>query len=190
MNEIKHKILTCARDCFLEDGLSHLSMRKVAGCVGVSATALYRHYADKEALLYQVIVQGFRIFAGYLQRVDKSQEPLRLLEQTAMAYLNFALTERAYYEMMFMLSEQMTGLKRINREGAAEVRGTFELLQQRVQLAIDADALERNDSYIAAYGFWAFAHGQISLHLCGKTGLEDKAFASTYRNLMREYLHR
>lgn len=126
VSEIKQHILACARDCFLKEVLSHFSMRKVVACVGVSTTAIYRHSADRETLLYQVILQGFRIFAGYMMRIDESLEQMTKPEQTAQTYLYFAPTERAYYEMMFMSSEQMTGLKRINREGETELRGTFE----------------------------------------------------------------
>ncbi|MFO7593517.1 MAG: TetR/AcrR family transcriptional regulator [Pseudomonadota bacterium] len=189
MSEIKQRILACARDCFLKEGLSYFSMRKVAGCVGVSATALYRHYDDREALLFHVILEGFRIFSGYLNRVDESQEPGVVLEETTTAYLNFALAEPAYYEVMFMTSEQMTGLKRINKEGAGQVKGTFDLLHQRVRAAMEAGVLDRDDAYMIAYGIWAYAHGQISLYLCGRTGMGQSSFVDTYKRLMRHYLY-
>jgi len=184
MSESKVDILNCARDLFLEEGLSHFSMRKVAACVGFSATALYRHYANKEALLFHVLLHGFRIFSDYLTRVDEGQEPMACLEDTAAAYLNFALDEHAYYEMMFMSSEQMTGLKKLNEGGIDGFQQTFAILQRRVQNAIAAGVLQSTDSFTAAYAIWAFAHGQIALYLCGRIELGREQFVTLYRELM------
>lgn len=190
MSEVKEQILTCARDLFLEEGLSRFSMRKVASCAGISATAIYRHYANKEELLFYVILRGFRIFTDYLKRVDERLEPLQLLEATVMAYLDFALNESAYYEMMFMSSEQITGLKQLNQDGIAETRHTFEILEQRVQRAIDAGVLNRADSFSGAFEIWAFAHGQISLYLCGHTKMGEEQFINTYKELFASYIKR
>ncbi len=190
MGESKEQILNCARDIFLEEGLSHFSMRKVATCVGVSATALYRHYTNKEALLFHVLLRGFRIFADYLNRVDEGQEPLACLKATAAAYLDFALNEHAYYEMMFMSSEQMTGLKKLNEDGADEMQQTFAILQRRVQNAIAASTLQTTDSFAGAYSIWAYAHGQIALYLCGRTELGREQFITLYQELMAAHLRK
>lgn len=189
MSGSKEQILACARDIFLEEGLSHFSMRKVAACVGFSATALYRHYVNRDELLFQVILKGFRIFSGYLQQVDERQEPLTCLEATTTAYLNFALNEPAYYQMMFMSSEEMTGLKRLSEEGAAEMQQTFEILQRRVQRAVDADVIETDDSRATAFAIWAYAHGQISLYLCGRANMEKRDLVSLYHKSMGAHLH-
>jgi len=188
MTESKEQILNCARDIFIEEGLAHFSMRRVAACVGVSATAIYRHFADKEDLLFQVLLRGFRIFTEYLRRVDEGQDPLACLDATADAYLNFALDERTYYEMMFMSSEQMTGLKRLNEEGANEMQRTFEILHRRVARAMEAGALKGQDSYLGAYAIWSYAHGQVALHLCGRAGLGREAFVATYRALVQAHI--
>ncbi|HEY0721983.1 MAG TPA: TetR/AcrR family transcriptional regulator [Gammaproteobacteria bacterium] len=187
---MKDKILLCARDLFLAEGMSHFSMRKVATCAGISATAIYRHFADKEALLFHVLLKGFRIFARYLQRVDEASPPPLQLQATVMQYLDFALREQAYYEMMFLSSEQMTGLKRLTDEGNDEMQQTFELLQQRVQRAIDGGHISATDAHRAAFGIWAYAHGQIALFIAGRTGMNRKAFVEVYRGLMSDYLQR
>lgn len=188
MSDVKEQILICARDIYLEEGLSRFSMRKVAACVGVSATAIYRHYANKEELLFHVLLRGFRIFAGYLMRVDEGLEPLALLEATARAYLDFALKEPAYYGMMFMSSEQITGFKKLNQDGLAEMRGTFEILQQRVERAISAKLLSGKDSLTVAFGIWAFAHGQISLFLAGRSEMDQEQFIKIYQELFAAYI--
>src|SRR5690242_7163071 len=50
----KARLLTEARDLYLEDGFARFSLREVARRVGISAPAVYRHYNSKEALLAEV----------------------------------------------------------------------------------------------------------------------------------------
>lgn len=54
--------MDAAKEEFLHNGYENASMRAIAGKVGVSATALYRHFADKEALfcaLIEPVLQEF-----------------------------------------------------------------------------------------------------------------------------------
>lgn len=190
MSESREQILTCARDIFLDEGMLHFSMRKVAACVGVSATALYRHFASKEELLIHVLLRGFQIFAGYLQRVDETRPPLQVLGDTINAYADFALREQAYYEMMFMISEQMTGLKQLSKDGANEMQHTFDILHERVKRCIESGDIVVDDSYRTAFAVWAFAHGQISLFINGRSGLKRKEFIAVYHQLMNDYIQR
>ena len=188
MSESKELILSCARDIFLKEGLSHFSMRKVASCVGMSATALYRHYTNKEELLFQVLLRGYRIFSRYLEKINDTQAPLGCLEKSMLAYLNFALAEKPYYEVMFMSNDQMTGLKKLNSAGAEEMRHSFELLQNRVQRAIEQKLVKTDDSYVASFALWAYAHGQVSLFLSGRAEVSRKQFVKVYTSLMKSYI--
>lgn len=165
-------------------------MRKVATCVGVSATALYRHYANRDELLFQVLLQGFRLFADYLNAIEEVQKPCESLQATVGAYLHFALNERGYYEVMFMSNQQVSGLSRLHAQGADEMQQTFGILQRRVQRAMEEGCLGVGDSREVAFGIWAFAHGQIALYYSGKAQLERKVFITTYKRLMGQYLER
>ncbi len=64
----EHDILAAARDLYLTHGLTGFSMRKVADAVGISATAIYRHFDGREALILAVVDEGFRRFGTYLYR--------------------------------------------------------------------------------------------------------------------------
>jgi len=134
------------------------------------------------------MLRGYRIFSRYLEKINDTQEPLLCLEKTMLAYLNFALAEKPYYEVMFMSNDQMTGLKKLNTEGATEMRRSFELLQQRVQRAIDQKLVNTDDSYVAAFGLWAYAHGQTSLFLSGRAEVSRQQFVKVYRSLMKYYI--
>jgi hypothetical protein len=64
----------------------------------------------------------------------------------------------------------------------------FETLQQRVQWAIVAGLFDSRGRQRCAFGIWAYAHGQISLYLAGRSGMDRAPFIDNYRWLMAAYL--
>lgn len=52
------EILDAAKRLFTEEGYAQATMRRIAAEVGVSPTALYLHFADKEAIL-RAIAEDF-----------------------------------------------------------------------------------------------------------------------------------
>jgi AcrR family transcriptional regulator len=55
----QNEILAAAREILTRKGERGVTMRAVAERVGVTATAIYRHYRDKAALLEQMARTGF-----------------------------------------------------------------------------------------------------------------------------------
>ena len=55
------KILTVAKQEFLEKGFMEASMRSIASKLGITATALYRHYRDKEAIFDALVAPAFQV---------------------------------------------------------------------------------------------------------------------------------
>lgn len=64
--DLRAACLRAARELLEEDGSAGLSLRAVARRAGVSATAPYRHFADRDALVSGVAAQGYRELAGEL----------------------------------------------------------------------------------------------------------------------------
>lgn len=64
--DLRAACLRAARELLEEDGSAGLSLRAVARRAGVSATAPYRHYADRDALVSAVAAEGYRELAGEL----------------------------------------------------------------------------------------------------------------------------
>lgn len=90
------------------NGESGLSMRKLASHVGVSRTAAYHHFANKEELLCAIAEEGFERFTKILTIKNTEQ-----LEQTSQnhakktikhfvhSYMAFATENAEYYDLMF-----------------------------------------------------------------------------------------
>ena len=102
MHETRQAILETARDLYAEEGSLAISMRKIAEQVGISATAIYRHFDDKEHLLLEVCSEGFTLFGASLMKGLRGKTALERLELTGLGYRDFALEHPQYYRVMFM----------------------------------------------------------------------------------------
>lgn len=78
---------------------SELSLRALARELGVSANAVYRHFADKDALLSALAAEGFRRFAREQReaRAQVATDPVA----TGLGYIRFAQRHPALFRLMF-----------------------------------------------------------------------------------------
>ena len=83
-------------------GVEALTLRDVGAGLGVSRTALYRHFADKTALLAAVATDGFRALRTALQESwDGAGHGQVGFEAQGLAYVRFALAHPGHYRVMF-----------------------------------------------------------------------------------------
>jgi AcrR family transcriptional regulator len=79
-----------------------LSVRAVTAHAGVSATALYLHFTDKDDLLAAVKERCFEELRRYLQAgAAQTDEPRGQLAAMGLAYLQFAEDRIGYYRVLF-----------------------------------------------------------------------------------------
>ncbi|GAB4354765.1 MAG: TetR/AcrR family transcriptional regulator [Gammaproteobacteria bacterium] len=86
-----------------EQGLEGVTMRRLSERIGVSRTAAYRHFADKQMLLRAVAEEGFLRFRKALRagRERYPDDPRLAFRAMGSAYLRFALDHPTYYRLMF-----------------------------------------------------------------------------------------
>ncbi len=74
--DLRRALIVEALRTIQQDGAAALTLRGVGENLGVSRTALYRHFADKQALLNEVAVEGFRLLAdGPARGVGERRAP-------------------------------------------------------------------------------------------------------------------
>ncbi len=83
-----------------DNGVSGLSMRRLADKVQVSRTAPYHHFSDKHALLCALAEQGFREFSTCMSGVQGHDQPDEILGYVH-SYIRFAAAEPEKYDLMF-----------------------------------------------------------------------------------------
>jgi AcrR family transcriptional regulator len=158
------KILTCARDIFLEKGLNGMSMRAIGTKVGISATAIYRHYTNREALIYQVLLEGHKVFATYMFSSLDGRDPIERLSLCGSAYLKFAMDQSKYYEMLFLTAIPL-GKHPIPEELVRKDQANYQFLLDRVQECLEAKLIRADDAKAVSMAIWAQCHGLITLWL-------------------------
>jgi AcrR family transcriptional regulator len=86
-----------------EEGAPALTLRAAARRAGVSHSAPYRHFADKEALLAAIAEEGFDTLADEVVAASARfpGAPRAQLEEAGWAYVRFALTHPDHLRVMF-----------------------------------------------------------------------------------------
>src|SRR5262245_40927410 len=83
-------------------GVAHLTLRTVGRKLGVSRSALYRHFADKQALLAAVGREGFRMLRDAVADAwDRHAHGPAGFEAMGTAYVQFAIAHPSHYRVMF-----------------------------------------------------------------------------------------
>ena len=150
-----------------DDGVAALTLRAVGARLGVSRTALYRHFADKSALLNAVSEDGFRRLGDTLERAWRDAgEGVPGFEEMGRAYVRFALDNPSHYRVMFGV-----WTSRQQDDSALRAAGTraFQLLVDALA-ALQREGLTRGDEpavAIARY-VWATVHGIAMLGIDGR----------------------
>ena len=96
---LKTALLDAADALLDEGGAGAVSLREAARRAGVSATAPYRHFADKEALLAALATRGFEQFGAALE--DAARDESDPLAAMGLAYVRFALARPGRFRLMF-----------------------------------------------------------------------------------------
>ena len=87
-------ILHEAAALFAERGFSGVSLEDIGGAVGVSGPALYRHFANKQALLGAILVEvSERLLAGGREVLAAQDDPVAQLDAIIDFHVEFALRD-------------------------------------------------------------------------------------------------
>jgi AcrR family transcriptional regulator len=159
-SDLEAAILAAARDVLAQRGLDGLSMRAVAERVGVSATALYHYFENKDALVERVVQSGFLRFGEYLQEAAErhphgSLERVRALGE---AYVHFALENQAYFRVLFSLRPGHP-----QKIGDLPDGGGYGLLRAAVVDSMAAGTMRRTDPDLVVMYLWSMTHGLVTI---------------------------
>lgn len=159
-----------AADALLADAgtVERLSLRGIARAAGITAPAIYAHFATKEALVAAVIERRFAGLADALEAVaptggDESgvpssapADPADLVRARARAYVRFGLEHPGVYAAIFGPGADHLGLA---FEGSPGQR-VFALLLDPVAAAVSPHGAE---PFARAADLWAALHGVVTL---------------------------
>jgi AcrR family transcriptional regulator len=146
-------------------GVEGLTLRGIGKTLGVSRTALYRHFADKSALLAAVGTEGFRrLRLDTLQAWERGGGGFPGLQAMGMAYVRFAVSNPSHYKVMFggfLKAQEM------DPELSAEGFGAFQVLVEALATMRREGVVRRDDPLALAHFVWGAVHGVSMLVIDG-----------------------
>jgi AcrR family transcriptional regulator len=169
------------------DGPTHLTMRLIAAEAGITATALYRHYDDKEALLRDVVRAVYGVFKAYMLAEAEGAAPSAWLRLGISRYRQFALDHPKYYELLFVTPHGI-GIDRYPTDFLRGKSPTFRRLTDAVSACMESGALRRGVPADVALSIFAHMHGLIMLHFAGRFGDDADTFRAFYDKSMEHLL--
>jgi AcrR family transcriptional regulator len=101
--DLKNALIQAGRELLERTGSEEFDLRTLSRTVGVSHAAPYRHFADKRALIYSIVEEGFKELAEALEKALAStvQKTEDRLQAVAVAYVRFARQNPALMREMF-----------------------------------------------------------------------------------------
>jgi AcrR family transcriptional regulator len=161
---VRGAILQAAGELLLELGYEAFSLRRVAERVGYTATTIYRYFTDKDALLYAVTEEGFRLFAARLRASAAGRpDPFDSLEAMGLAYIDFGLEQPVYYRVMFLERPDLLWRRFPDRPGSR--MESFGVLRAAVEAAVASGRTLSSDVLAISNALWAQTHGTVALAL-------------------------
>jgi AcrR family transcriptional regulator len=141
-----------------------VSIRAIARAAGVSPTAAYRHFSDRDELLCAAVGTCFEEFAQeMLERTQGLDDPFERLRETGRAYLDYAMAEHGHYRVLFSNPVPMdSGL--VDEDSAG--KAAFTQLVDIVQSCLDQGAPTRTDDAVfLSFQVWTWIHGIVDLRI-------------------------
>ncbi len=165
--DLRLRLLKTASEIISKEGLKKLTMRALSNQVGVSRTALYRHFENKDALLLAIAEEGFNELTIWYQKInrDKSIDSLSRLQNIGLAYIEFAIKNPGAFRLMF--GQEITQQQRPAKL-CSDAKETFNEYLIAVKAFQDEKNITLGDYSILANYSWAAVHGLAILLIDGQ----------------------
>jgi AcrR family transcriptional regulator len=165
--DLKNALIKAGIEILAKEGVGSLSLRSVAKKAGVSHSAPYAHFTDKQALIAAISTEGYRRIFERIEAATEQYEgdPQRQLLEAGWAYLQFAMDDPDHFKISLSGSVEQErdypDLKAASKAGFAAIVKIVDACQaQGLFAGAPADA--------AAVSLWSMVHGLACLVLEGQ----------------------
>lgn len=165
--ETRERIVQAAVELLLAEGVGGFSMRKVAAKAGYTATAIYFHFPDREALLGEVCARQFGAFRQSFERVGRVADPIERLVKMGKVFVDFGMEHPDHYRLMFLSSNFNVIKKEAFIERGNPAQDCYAYLKATITDAMAAGRFrpEFTDADELCQFFFASVHGLVALHI-------------------------
>jgi AcrR family transcriptional regulator len=165
--DLKNALIEAGIKILSKEGVGGLSLRKVAKQAGVSHSAPYAHFTDKQSLIAAISTEGFKQLYAELDAaiLSHASDPKEQLMEGAWAYVQFAMNNTDTFKIMF------SGVLEKEKDYPAFVEishKTFDRVADIVRACQAVSILRPVPTEILAIAVWGQLHGIISLIMEGQ----------------------
>jgi len=173
VNLVKERILDSALDIIVTEGLSALTMRRLAKSIDMAASNIYNYYANKDEIYITLMIKGFRQLIADLQSVlSEGTDPLIHARKCIQTYLDFGISNNRYYEIMFSSSTpKYRDYLGTEQEALSAQEHAVSMELAELSLGLLGRLAEANGKSLSAQNgkliftsIWSLLHGMVSLH--------------------------
>lgn len=159
--DLRKALVTAGLKSLRKKNSDGLSLREVARSVGVSATSVYRHFPDKQALAEALCTEGSQMLARSLRKAMASSGGGQAgLDASGLAYVHFAIKNPALFRLMSTASSTVSLYSDTENPAIQELLGNVATV-----LPKNATAQQHQ---IRALHAWSIVHGIAMLILEGR----------------------
>lgn len=165
-HELREVIVRVATDLLAAHGdVNGLTMRAVATAAGVTAPSVYRHFADKQALVRTVITERFDEFTDLLRAaaVAAGVQPGARLDAITGAYVRWGLDQPGHYRVLFSATNAGPAGLALDTDTEHPGASSFRLLVEAVAACLPRS--RQGAALPLATELWASLHGIVDLRI-------------------------
>src|SRR6266700_7482291 len=151
---VRDKVLAAAVQLFAEYGYHAATMRDIARVTGIQAASIYYHYANKQALLVEIMDTHMRNLNANLERITHHQASIQQRLHEAIA--NHIRLHTTYKSEFFIIDTEIRALEGNNRAYILSLRDHYEkLVQELLQDGMKQGIFRPSDVKVASYALIA-----------------------------------
>lgn len=158
--KLREQLLEAAEELLLASGDEQdLTIRAVAAKVGVTSPSVYRHFADKDALVDAVCLRAWDELARSMDAaLDRHEDPFQAMRHLGAAYISWGLAHATQYRLLLLAPA--TG----GSERPAAADACLRHLERAVAPCVEQGVLH-GDVASLTLTMWAALHGYVALRI-------------------------
>jgi AcrR family transcriptional regulator len=187
MDTTAQKIATAARGLLDKDGAEGVTMRKVAGVVGITPMALYRHYPNRDGLLNTLANTGFVELAAKLTGLRLTGKIERQLLKIHDVFVDYALDYPRLFELMFLTKRE--GARQYPEDFRMGRSPTATVSADVIARAMETGYFRKDDVWEIVFESGALLQGLVMLYLGGRMAMSPVEFRAFVHRSLGRYLN-